>query len=151
MEAVSLTTPVGDILIVEQDGCIVRVRWASERQAAETPLLHEACEQLNAYFRNELTRFDLPLRPGGSAFQRNVCAAMSAIPFGETRTYGELAEELGASAQDIGQACGQNPIPVIIPCHRVLGATGLGGFSGGNGIETKIQLLRHEDAFPFLL
>ena len=151
MQAVSLTTPVGDIVVAEEDGFIVSVRWTSERHSAQTPLLREACEQLNAYFRNELTRFDLPLRPGGSAFQRDVCAAMSAIPYGETRTYGELAEELGVVAQAVGQACGHNPIPIIIPCHRVLGASGLGGFSGGDGIETKILLLRHEDAFPYLL
>jgi len=151
MHGVSVSTPVGDIFVAEEDGYIVRVRWSSQRQTADTPLLREASDQLGAYFRAERTQFDLPLRPGGSPFQRDVCKAMSAIPFGETRTYGELAEDLGAFAQAIGQACGNNPIPIIIPCHRVLGANGLGGFSGGDGLETKMQLLRHEGAFPYLL
>lgn len=151
MYAVSLTTPVGEIVVAEEDDHIVRVRWSTESRQDETPLLRNAGEQIAAYFRNDLTAFDLPLRPGGSAFQRDVCDAMLAIPFGETRTYGELAEGLGVFAQAVGQACGHNPIPIIIPCHRVLGANGLGGFSGGEGIETKMQLLRHEGAFPYLL
>ena len=151
MYAVSLTTPVGEIVVVEEDGHIVRVRWSTESRQDETPLLRNVSEQIAAYFRNDLTAFDLPLRPGGSEFQRDVCDAMLAIPFGETRTYGELAEGLGVFAQAVGQACGHNPIPIIIPCHRVLGANGLGGFSGGEGIETKMQLLRHEGAFPYLL
>jgi methylated-DNA-[protein]-cysteine S-methyltransferase len=76
---------------------------------------------------------------------------MSAIPLGETRTYGDLARELGAAAQPVGNACGANPIPVIIPCHRVLGANGLGGFSGSGGVETKVALLRHEGAAGLLI
>jgi len=151
MNAASLTTPVGEIVVVEEDDHIVRVRWSTESRQDETPLLRNVSEQIAAYFRNDLTAFDLPLRPGGSEFQRDVCDAMLAIPFGETRTYGELAEGLGVFAQAVGQACGHNPIPIIIPCHRVLGANGLGGFSGGEGIETKMQLLRHEGAFPYLL
>ena len=87
----------------------------------------------------------------GSDLQRDVCDAMRAIPFGETRTYGDLAKTLGVPPQAIGQACGGNPIPVIIPCHRVLGASSLGGFSGGTGIETKIALLKHEGAASLLL
>ena len=151
MYAVSLTTPVGEIVVVEEDDHIVRVRWSTESRQDKTPLLRNVSEQIAAYFRNDLTAFDLPLQPGGSEFQRDVCEAMLAIPFGETRTYGELAESLGVFAQAVGQACGHNPIPIIIPCHRVLGANGLGGFSGGEGLETKMQLLRHEGAFPYLL
>jgi len=151
MNAASLTTPVGEIVVVEEDDHIVRVRWSTESRQDKTPLLRNVSEQIAAYFRNDLTAFDLPLRSGGSEFQRDVCDAMLAIPFGETRTYGELAEGLGVFAQAVGQACGHNPIPIIIPCHRVLGANGLGGFSGGEGIETKMQLLRHEGAFPYLL
>jgi len=76
---------------------------------------------------------------------------MCAIPFGETRTYGEIAAELDASAQAVGNACGANPIPILIPCHRVLGAASLGGFSGAGGIETKVALLRHEGAAGLLI
>jgi methylated-DNA-[protein]-cysteine S-methyltransferase len=151
MHNLSLKTSIGDLVISEEDGHIVRVRWSGERHGAQTPLLREASEQIAAYFRGELTRFDLPLCPDGGGFQRSVCDAMSAIPFGQTRTYGELAQALGACAQAIGQACGNNSIPIVIPCHRVLGASGLGGFSGGEGLETKMQLLRHEGAFPYLL
>ncbi len=76
---------------------------------------------------------------------------MCAIPFGETRTYGDLARALGVPAQAIGQACGANPVPVIVPCHRVLGAAGLGGYSAPGGVETKVALLRHEGAASLLL
>ncbi len=77
--------------------------------------------------------------------------AMRAIPYGQTRTYGDIAGDLGTYGQPVGQACGANPIPVIIPCHRVLSATGLGGYSGQGGIETKIALLKLEGGYPFLL
>jgi methylated-DNA-[protein]-cysteine S-methyltransferase len=107
--------------------------------------------QLSAYFAGELQDFDLPLAPHGSDLQRRVCAVMAAIPFGDTRTYGQIATQLGVPAQAIGQACGGNPIPVLIPCHRVLGATGLGGFSGEGGVETKVWLLRHEGAAGLLI
>ena len=76
---------------------------------------------------------------------------MYAIPLGETRTYGDLAIELGQAPQTVGQACGANPIPVVIPCHRVLSANGLGGFSGAGGVETKVALLRHERAASLLI
>lgn len=149
--SISIDTPVGAIVVTEADGHIVRVRWSREVRNDDTPLLREAREQIDAYFRGERTQFHLPLRPGGGEFQSRVCETMSAIPYGETRTYGELARELDVLPQDIGQACGGNPIPIIVPCHRVLGANDLGGFSGGMGIETKEQLLRLEGAFPYLL
>jgi methylated-DNA-[protein]-cysteine S-methyltransferase len=76
---------------------------------------------------------------------------MCAIPFGETRTYGDLAKDLGVPAQAIGQACGANPVPVIVPCHRILGASGLGGFSAPGGVETKVALLKHEGAASLLI
>lgn len=76
---------------------------------------------------------------------------MQDIPLGETRTYGDLARDLSVPAQAIGQACGANPIPVIIPCHRILGSSGLGGFSGAGGVETKVWLLRHEGAAGLLI
>lgn len=76
---------------------------------------------------------------------------MLEIPLGETRTYGDIARDLGAPPQPVGNACGSNPIPVIIPCHRVLGAKGLGGFSGAGGVETKVALLKHEGAAGLLI
>lgn len=150
MRSASLDSPVGPLSVTEEDGAITLLGWQHQGQD-DSPLLREALAQLKAYFAGELTRFDLPLRVQGSDFQRSVCDAMLAIPFGETRTYGDLARDLGAPPQPIGNACGANPIPVIIPCHRVLGATGLGGFSGKGGVETKVALLKHEGAASLLI
>ena len=91
------------------------------------------------------------LRVAGSDFQRAVCSQMSAIPFGETVTYGDIAKALNQSPQAVGSACGGNPVPVIITCHRAMGAKGLTGFSGKGGVETKVALLRHERAGGFLI
>ncbi|HEX6843175.1 MAG TPA: methylated-DNA--[protein]-cysteine S-methyltransferase, partial [Stellaceae bacterium] len=85
--------------------------------------------------------------PAGPALEQQVWRLMSAIPYGQTRTYGELARALAATAQDIGQACGRNPLPIVIPCHRMMAADGrLGGYSGGRGVETKLKLLTLEGA-----
>ena len=101
--------------------------------------------QLRAYFAGELKQFDLPLAPVGTEFQRKVWSALQGIPFGETRSYGELAREVGngKASRAVGAANGRNPIPVIIPCHRVVGSDGgLTGFGGG--LETKQHLLKLE-------
>ena len=106
---------------------------------------------MSAYARGELETFNLPMNVKGSDFQRDVCAVMFVIPFGYTRTYGEIAKNLGVPVQAVGQACGGNPIPIIIPCQRVIGGNGLTGFSGGGGVETKVALLRHEGAAGLLI
>lgn len=118
MGEIAVQTQFGTLGIVEQDGAIVRLAWGGKDEGAPTPLLQEAAAQMRAYDAGRLHRFDLPLRVAGSAFQQAVCAQMQTIPFGETRTYGEIASALGQSAQSVGGACGGNPIPVIIPCHR---------------------------------
>ncbi|KIC21978.1 methylated-DNA--[protein]-cysteine S-methyltransferase [Leisingera sp. ANG-Vp] len=150
MISASLETPVGALSVTERDGAIVRLAWSAEA-TGHTALLEQALAQLRAYFAGELTVFDLPLHVEGSDFQRAVCDAMLAIPFGDTRTYGDIAKDLKAPPQPVGNACGGNPIPVIIPCHRVLSATGLGGFSGQGGVETKVALLKHEGAASLLI
>lgn len=150
MPSLTIPTQFGPLTLTEDDGAIVRVEWDGDG-ADETPLLVEAARQLRAYDAGELTVFDLPLRVAGSDFQRAVCAQMSAIPFGDTVTYGDIAKALDQSAQAVGSACGGNPIPIIIPCHRVMGAKGLTGFSGKGGVETKVALLRHEGAGGFLI
>lgn len=150
MIVASVETPLGRLGIVEDDDHIVRLLWETTPQEPSTPLLAEAVEQVDAYFKGVRRSFELPLLPLGGSFQQRVCAALSAIPFGETRTYGELARELGTSAQPVGNACGANSIPILIPCHRVLSATGLGGFSGSGGVSTKTRLLKHENAYPLL-
>ena len=150
MPFASLDTPVGMLTVEERDGAIVRLNWSADG-GERSALLDKACDQLRAYFAGELQVFDLPLHVDGSDFQRAVCDVMSAIPFSETRTYGDIADALQSSAQPVGNACGANPIPVIIPCHRVLGANGLGGFSGAGGVETKVELLKHEGAAGLLI
>lgn len=151
MPRLSVETPVGVLTLTEEGGAITRVDW-QEGGVDDTPLLRRARQQVTEYFAGARQTFDLPLRVDGSAFQRAVCAAMLEIPFGETRTYGEIARDLGQSAQAVGRACGHNPIPVLIPCHRVMGADGkLTGYSGQGGVETKVALLRHEGAGGFLI
>ena len=155
MPRIIVDTPVGRLGVTERDGQIVQVSWVTSSgessQGAPTPLLDKARQQMAAYFAGELKVFDLPLDPGGNALERGVFDAMSAIPYGRTRTYGDIARDLGTYGQPVGQACGANPIPVIIPCHRVLSATGLGGYSGQGGVETKIALLKLEGGYPLLL
>ena len=146
----SLDSPVGRLTVIAGEDGIVGVEWRDGRRD-ESDLLDRAEAELAAYFDGSLRQFTLPLHIRASQFQQDVCAAMSAIPFGETRTYGDLAAALGVPAQAIGQACGGNPIPIIVPCHRVLGALGLGGYSGAGGIETKVALLRHEGAAGLLI
>jgi methylated-DNA-[protein]-cysteine S-methyltransferase len=150
MPRLSLDTPVGRLTVTEEAGAITRIRWG-DGPSDGTSLLREAEAQIHDYFAGTRRDFDLPLRIAGSDIQRRACAAMAAIPWGETRTYGEIARDLGVSAQAAGQLCGGNPIPVVIPCHRVLGATSLGGFSGGMGVETKVALLKLEGAASLLL
>lgn len=146
----TVETPTGRFTLSEEGGAIVRTEWGGNFDE-HSALLDAAAHQVAAYYAGELTEFDLPLNVQGSDFQRAVCDVMSAIPFGETLTYGDIAKQLGAPAQAVGQACGGNPIPVIIPCHRVLGASGLGGFSGRGGVETKVWLLKHEGAGGLLI
>ncbi|WP_343082265.1 methylated-DNA--[protein]-cysteine S-methyltransferase [Ostreiculturibacter nitratireducens] len=142
--------PLGRLVLTEEAGAITRLSFGGEAEGAASPLLNEAGRQLDAYLSGRLRGFDLPLAIGEGARARFL-EALLAIPYGETRSYGELARDLGVSAQAIGQACGANPIPIIIPCHRVLGADGLGGFSAPGGIETKIALLKLEGAAGLLI
>lgn len=149
MPELTCQTPVGPLTIREEGGTIVALRWGGDGQEV-TPLLDEAHRQIGEYFAGRRKDFDLPIafRDG---IQGEVMRALCAIPFGETRTYGDLARELGVPAQAIGQACGGNPVPVIVPCHRILGASGLGGFSAPGGVETKVALLKHEGAASLLI
>ncbi|MCX7567556.1 methylated-DNA--[protein]-cysteine S-methyltransferase [Sulfitobacter sp. F26169L] len=151
MKTCTVPTQFGDLVLTQDGRHITKLGWGQAPREDSTDLLDEARRQLLAYDAGALEVFDLPLRVQGSDFQRAVCAAMSAIPFGDTCTYGDIAKQLGVPAQSIGQACGGNPIPVIIPCHRVMGAKGLTGFSGAGGVETKVALLRHEGAGGFLI
>jgi methylated-DNA-[protein]-cysteine S-methyltransferase len=140
----SLHTPIGDISVSEEDGAIVAVDWGWGSAQNETPLLRRACEQLHAYFDGELTEFALPLAPAGTAYRQRVWQALCAISFGATRSYLDIAHAAGGSPRSVGQANANNPIPIIIPCHRVVATTHLGGYSGGAGLATKRWLLALE-------
>lgn len=154
----TVKSPLGPLTVTEEDGAIVALRFGeSVGEQSETPLLVAAATQLDAYFYCGLKDFDLRLAPKGSDSERAIWGLMNAIPFGETRSYGEIARDASDPAhkvmpqevgpRDVGLACGRNPIPIIQPCHRVLAAGGaLGGFSAPGGVETKLALLRHEGA-----
>ena len=137
-------TPFGPVTLVEAGGLLIRLDWRAEA-GESSPLLEEAARQLTAYFDRRLVRFDLTM-DWGTGLHGAVRRAMAAIPLGETRTYGQIAKLVGAPAQAVGQACGANPLPILIPCHRVTGTDWFGGFSAPGGVETKAALLRHEGA-----
>ena len=141
----SIDSPLGPVRVIEIDGAIADIKFAMSPRQDNTPLLSRAAEQLADYFAGERQSFDLPLAPPHSTFQARVRDAMLAIPYGETRSYGELAAKTGSAARAVGQGCGSNPIPIVVPCHRVLAAGGkIGGFSARGGVTTKRWLLAHE-------
>jgi methylated-DNA-[protein]-cysteine S-methyltransferase len=143
MPQLSLHTPLGDLTLSEEDGAIIALDWGRGRDQESTPLLLQAREQLQDYFDGKRREFTLPLSPQGTAFRRKVWAALCTIPAGQTRSYLDIAKQVGCPApRAIGQANGANPIPILIPCHRVVAADGtLGGYSGGEGAATKRYLL----------
>jgi methylated-DNA-[protein]-cysteine S-methyltransferase len=144
--ALAIDSPVGCLSVSATDDAIITIGWGDRRDIEPTPLLVEARRQLEAYFERRLIRFDLPLRPAGSPFDKRVWEAMRQIPHGQTRSYSELAMDVASAPRAIGGACGRNPIPIVIPCHRVLAKGGLGGYSGGAGLATKRVLLSLEGA-----
>lgn len=145
------SSPVGALGADAADGAVTRLIWGQSGTLTDGPLFAQLQVEMTAYFDGSLTAFTVPLAPRGTAFQHDFYAALCAIPFGEIRTYGDLAKLLGVSAQAIGQACGANPIAILIPCHRVLAANGLGGYSGEGGVEAKVALLRLEGAAGLLI
>lgn len=146
----AVETPLGRLVLTERAGRIAAVEWGGRVEGNGSALLDRAAVQITGYFAGTRQGFDLPLDLGPGP-QARFLSALLAIPYGQTRTYGDLARDLGMAAQAVGQACGANPLPVIVPCHRVLGATGLGGYSGAGGVETKVALLRLEGAAGLLI
>jgi methylated-DNA-[protein]-cysteine S-methyltransferase len=145
MPQLNVPSPLGALLLTEDGDVLTGVAWSDDAAADRTPLLREAARQLAAYFARRLRDFDLPMHLAGSSFQRRVWQAMLRIPYGETRSYGELAAELRSAPRAIGGACGRNPIPIIVPCHRILAASrAVGGYSGGGGVDSKRFLLALE-------
>ena len=145
MPHLSFNSPLGPLTVFENGGAVVAVEWGRAGNSEPSALVEEARHQLDTYFDGKLKIFDLPLHPAGSAFQRAVWGQLRRIPYGRTRTYGDVAEALMSAPRSVGGACGKNPIPIIVPCHRVVGRGGrMAGYSGGAGVETKIALLRLE-------
>ena len=145
MPCLSVQSPLGPMTLTEIDGLITSLEWRWSKTQEESGLLAIVRNQLTDYFDGKLTRFSLPLAPLGTPFQHRVWRAMCEIPYGEVRSYGELAKILKTGPRAVGMACARNPLPVLIPCHRVVGANGaLTGYSGGDGLATKDFLLNLE-------
>jgi methylated-DNA-[protein]-cysteine S-methyltransferase len=144
MPLLSLHSPVGDLTIFEEDGAIVAVEWGWGDRQSPSPLLLKAKAALDHYFDGKPLPADLPLNPRGTPYRQKVWQALRAIPAGQTRTYLDIAAIAGGSPRSVGGANGANPIPIFIPCHRVVSTTGLGGYSAGDGLETKSALLALE-------
>jgi methylated-DNA-[protein]-cysteine S-methyltransferase len=152
-----ISSPIGPVELKAEGGALVALtmlrkstrpkRPSSDDDASpeDTAVLDQAERQLGEYFAGKRTRFDLPLNASGTPFRKRVWRALSEIPHGELRTYGELAARLKTAPRAVGGACGANPIGIIVPCHRVVGGHGaIGGFSGGEGCDTKRVLLALE-------
>jgi len=143
-------SPIGPLGLVASDTGLQSVLFDGSSMQAQgsSPVLAEAARQLEAYFDGELVAFDLPLELSGTEFQRRCWLALATIPYGQTVSYGEQARRLGLApdaARAVGAANGQNPLPIVLPCHRVIGADGsLTGFGGG--LHVKRYLLEHEGA-----
>ncbi len=142
-------TPLGVMTLVEQEGRLVALRLQASRNDGEieqeTPLLLQAAEELQEYFGRRRKTFSVPLAPQGTAFQKAVWAALQDIPYGKTQSYGDIAKALGKprAARAVGMANNRNPLPIFIPCHRVIGAKGdMVGYGGG--LDVKEYLLKLE-------
>jgi methylated-DNA-[protein]-cysteine S-methyltransferase len=143
-----MDSPIGPLLLIEDGGQLAEIRFAAgdEPDRTETSLLNRARLQIEEYFAGRRKRFDLPLVPARTDFQQRVREAMTSIPWGQTLSYGEIAHIAGGAPRAVGQACGANMLPLVVPCHRVLAANGIGGYSGAKGLNTKRFLLALEKA-----
>ena len=146
-DVISIETPIG-LLFARGGDAITHLGWVKKVESSPNALLRETKRQIEAYFQGELKCFDLPLLPQGTSFQCEIWQHLRSIPYGNTVSYGALGATLSTSARAIGGACAANPIPLIIPCHRIVGQDRrLTGYSGGNGLQTKNQLLLLEKRY----
>lgn len=145
-----LNTPIGWLRIKEQEGRLVDIEFISKKPTTrDTPSVLEkkAEAQITKYFHGKSKKFSLALNLAGTAFQQRVWQALLQIPYGQVKTYGQLAKELKSSARAVGNACRANPVPIVVPCHRIVAASGIGGYAGktaGPVLERKRWLLAHE-------
>lgn len=149
--AVTAETPIGRLTLVEEDGALTEARFGANTEdccVQRTPLLDKAVMELYEYFSGQRKQFDLPLKPQGTLFQQKCWQALLAIPYGETRTYGQQAALIGQpkACRAVGMGNNRNPLPVFIPCHRVIGANGrLTGYAGGLSIKEKLLQIERTD------
>jgi methylated-DNA-[protein]-cysteine S-methyltransferase len=147
MNTLTVSTPIGDLQLVSDGQSLVRIAFPGQHQqlggdSTEDAILAKAAKQLGEFFNGRRRHFDLPLTASGTQFQREVWSQLTAIPFGEVRSYRDIAAKIGrpTAVRAVGAANGRNPLPIVVPCHRVIGADGsLTGFAGG--LERKRQLL----------
>ncbi len=141
----NLKSPVGNLVITTTDTNIISIKWGNTKNNDDTALLWIFKTQLAQYFCGMREDFKIiPYYFNGSDHQNKVWLAIMTIPYGETRTYGQIAEMIGSSPLAVGTACGKNPLPIFIPCHRVVPVNDIGKYSGGKGTETKKYLLNLE-------
>ncbi len=150
-DATVIAAPFARLALLTQDDRLISLNIVADAplRAARSAIAREAVAQLRAYFKDPHHRFDVPLLLEGTAFQRRVWQALQRIPVGKVRSYSALANSLASGARAIGNACRANPIAVIVPCHRVVSASGMGGFMGKTGgapLQFKQALLAHEHA-----
>ena len=149
----TIPSPIGDLCLESEHGKLVSIAFHADRTKKDSegsdPVLEAAASQLAEYFAGDRRDFDLPLAPAGTPFQQSVWRALEAIPFGELRSYRDIAEHIGkpSAVRAVGAANGRNPLPIVVPCHRVIGSDGsLTGFAGG--LDTKRALLALEGSLP---
>jgi methylated-DNA-[protein]-cysteine S-methyltransferase len=144
-----IASPIGAVAISASDDALQSIEILGASAMPDTtdhPLLREAARQITAYFAGQLRQYDLPLEPASTARGNELREAVIAIPYGEAASYGEVARRAGSGPRAIGRVCSHNPLPLVVPCHRVIAAGGkIGYYSGGNGIPTKRYLLIHEN------
>jgi methylated-DNA-[protein]-cysteine S-methyltransferase len=167
-----IESPIGPVRLVVSQGTVIQIDFHWERvlseeltatkepledpleEFLEDPVLAQVETALTDYFQQPQPLQQIPCDPQGTPFQRKVWQALREIPLGQVMTYGELAEQLGSSPRAVGGACRNNPVPLIIPCHRVISKNGIGGFSGqwgeGEKVNVKQWLLRHEQVLTYV-
>ncbi len=147
MGYVSLRTLIGDLTLFDEAREIVSLEWGWVPARQPTPLLLDAVEVIREYFASGRISKSVPLRPKGTEFQLRVWAAIEKVPSGRTVTYTDVARDIHSGPRAVARACSRNPIPILIPCHRVVGIEDLGGYSGEGGCETKRTLLDLEGVY----
>ena len=153
-ESITIDTPIGALIVSAEDGAVCSIAVTepgnepTAKENANDPVLRQAARELEEYFTGEREAFTFPMRADGTMFQQRVWAALREIPFGETKSYGQIAAEIDnpKASRAVGMACNKNPIMIAVPCHRVVGASGaLVGYAYGTGVKQRLLDLEREN------